>query len=139
MRMRWLAGSGTILGAVSAVLMACGATPSEPAPHAQGPLDPAAHLDPAANPPVGAPPPTNELQQAGGASDVTVPDMFKSDDASPAEKHMGFGGATGGPPVTVFLERNGGTFPAGADDATNHVSSVLSYYGRAQTTLPAAG
>lgn len=137
MRKRWVAGSGTILGVLSAVLVACGTTPSEPAPHAQGPLDPA-HLDPAANPPVGAPPPTTELQQAGGASDVAIPDMFKSADASPTEKHMGFG-ATGGPPVTVFLERNGGTFTAGADDATNNVSSVLSYYGRASTTLPAAG
>ena len=122
--------------------MACSTATPDPSPPDGLPLAPA----PAARapgtpgpPPVAAPPPTNELAQVGGASDVTVPDLFKSDDASPAEKRMGFGAGAGGPPVTVFLERNGGTFTAGADDATNRVSSVLSYYGRASATLPPAG
>jgi hypothetical protein len=143
MRNRWIAGQAATLGAVglvaSAISMACGTSPPDLGPQARDRVDPAGHLAPAASPPVGAPPSSDELLQAGGASDVTVPDMFKSDDASAAEKQMGFAGATGGPPVTVFLERNGGTFVAGADDATHHVSSVLSYYGRASATLPAAG
>jgi hypothetical protein len=137
MQMRW-AAYGSVLGAVAALLTACETTPSDPPPHPHQAIGPT-QVDPAARTPAGAPPPTTELAQPGGASDITVPDMFKSDDASSAEKLMGFAGATGGPPVTVFLERSGGTFIAGADDATNHVSSVLSYYGRSSTTLPAAG
>lgn len=145
MRKRSVA-SGAILRALgvatSALLVACATVPSDDlsgaAPGSPRTVD-TAQLDPAVNPLVAAPPPSDELQQPGGASDVVVPDMFKSDDASPAEKNMGFAGGASGPPVTVFLERNGGTFTAGADDATHHVSSVLSYYGRASTTLPAAG
>jgi hypothetical protein len=137
MRKRCVACS-SVLGVMSGVLMACGTAPSDPAPNPPSRSHPSQVDAPASSPP-GTAPPTNELQQSVGASDITVPDMFKSDDASPAERQMGFAGATGGPPVTVFLERNGGTFTAGADDATNHVSSVLAYYGRSSTTLPAAG
>ena len=142
MQRQWVARS-SVLGVLGVMAMACSTAPSDLASErdasgrASAPPAPVAGTP--AKAPAAAPPPTNELSQAAGASDVTVPDMFKSDDASPAEKHMGFGGATGGPPVTVFLERNGGTFTAGADDATNHVSSVLSYYGRASATLPPAG
>ena len=87
------------------------------------------------------PPSNTELSGDVGASDVVVPDMYKGDDPSAAEQTMaiGMGPAASGPPVVVYLNRGGGTYTAGQDNSAAHVSSVLSYYGRPQVTLPAAG
>ena len=91
--------------------------------------------------PAEEPPSSSELASDPGVSDVTVPDMFKGDDPSSAEQTMaiGTGPAASGPPVLVYLNRNGGTYSAGPDNSAAHVSSVLSYYGRPSVSLPAAG
>jgi hypothetical protein len=50
------------------------------------------------------------LAHPGAPTDVTVPDMFKSEDPSAAERGMaGFATAAGGPPIAVLLNRSGGT------------------------------
>ncbi len=126
--------NGVLVGAVlGTVLAAC----SAPVPLSR--QFQKEDLDPAASPPLAAPPSNDELAHGGAPSDVAIPDMYKSDDPSSAEKGMGFAAAAGGPPITVFLNRAGGTYTAGADDSSRHVSSVLSYYGRPSVSLPAAG
>ncbi len=135
MRTQFVLG-GAVLGAL---LVACSTAPSGPLPFdSLDSLDSQA-LDPRVRAPHAAPPSNDELAHGGGASDVTIPDMFKSDDPSSAEQKMGLANGSGGPPVTVFLNRAGGTYTAGADDAARHISSVLSYYGRPSVTLPPAG
>ena len=126
--------SGVWCGAVLGVVLAACAAPTPLSRQFQK-----EDLDPATSPPVAAPPSNDELAHGDAPSDVAIPDMYKSDDPSSAEKGMGFAAAAGGLPVTVFLNRAGGTYTAGADDASRHVSSVLSYYGRPSVSLPAAG
>lgn len=82
-------------------------------------------------------PPADELAlPSAGPTDIVVPVAVP--EGSDAENRMGFAGAlaTG---TTVFLNRAGGTYYAGADDSSRHVSSVLSYYGRPSVTVPPAG
>jgi hypothetical protein len=127
-------GSGVISGAILGVALAACSAPVPLSRQFQK-----EDLDPAVSPPVAAPPSSDELAHDTTPTDVAIPDMYRSDDPSSAEKGMGLASAAGGLPVTVFLNRAGGTYTAGADDASRHVSSVLSYYGRPSVSLPPAG
>lgn len=69
--------------------------------------------------------------------DVTVPDLFEGE---ASETEQGFASAVAPTtPVTYFVNRGGGTYTAGRDDAPNRVSSVLTFVKRSSVTLPPAG
>lgn len=83
-------------------------------------------------------PPSDELAlPSGGPTDIVVP--VPVPEGSDAENKMGLAAGASATGVTVFLNREGGTYYAGADDSSRRISSVLSYYGRTSVTVPPSG
>jgi hypothetical protein len=80
-----------------------------------------------------APPSETELEGELD-HDVAVPDLFAPTGSDAEQGFASFG--SGQPTVTYFLNRNGGTYRAGPDNAPAGVSSVLTFYGRQSVTLP---